>query len=115
MVALLDSGAHMCFISEKKAWSLKMHLEELPKGMQVPVMNANGMTNQAGPMKYSTRVIVKYKGHRKLIQFLVTETSNSDVVLKYNWLQHHNPNIDWWMVLLSSIDAQQNVDYGKND
>ena len=46
-------------------------------------------------MKYSTRVIVEYKGHRELIQFLVMETSNSDVVLGYNWLQHHNLNIDW--------------------
>src|SRR5437660_12180159 len=75
MVALLDSGAHMCFISERKARSLKMHLEELPKDMQVPVINANGMMNWAGPMKYSTQVIIEYKGHRELIQFLVTKTS----------------------------------------
>ena len=95
MVALLDSGTHMCFISKKKAQALKMHLEELPKSMQVLVINTDGMTNQAGPMKYSTHVIVKYKEHRELIQFLVMETSNSDIVLGYNWLQHHNLNIDW--------------------
>ena len=46
-------------------------------------------------MKYSTWVIVEYKGHQELIQFLVMETSNSDVVLGYNWLQHHNLSIDW--------------------
>ena len=95
MVALLDSGAHMCFISERKARSLWMHLEELPQDMQVLVMNADGTTNKVGPMKYSICVIVEYKGHRELIQFLVTETSNSNVVLGYNWLQHHNPSIDW--------------------
>ena len=94
-MVLLDSGAHMCFISEKKAWALKMHLEGLPKSMQVSVINTDETTNQARPMKYSTCVIVKYKGHRELIQFLVTETSNSDVVLGYNWLQHHNPNVNW--------------------
>src|SRR5947209_18456992 len=69
MVALLDSSAHMCFMSEKKARALHMHLEELPKGMQVPVMNANGTENKASPMKYSTHTIVEYKGHRELIQF----------------------------------------------
>ena len=72
-----------------------MHLEGLLKSIQVPVMNTDGTTNQAGPMKYSTCVIVEYKGHHEFIQFLVTETSNSDVVLGYNWLQFHNPNIDW--------------------
>src|SRR5438309_5616688 len=46
-------------------------------------------------MKYSTQVIIEYKGHRELIQFLVTETSNSNVVLGYNWLQRYNPSIDW--------------------
>ena len=84
MVALLDSGTYMCFISKKKTQALHMHLEELPKSMHVPVMNANGTENKASPMKYSTQVIVKYKGHRELIQFLVTETSNSDVILGYN-------------------------------
>src|SRR5947209_20235142 len=72
-----------------------MHLEELPKDMQVPVMNADDTMNRAGPIKYSTWVIVEYKGHRELIQFLVTEMSNSNVVLGYNWLQPHNPSINW--------------------
>src|SRR5437660_8206900 len=72
-----------------------MHLEELPKNMCMPVMNADGTENKADPMKYSTHVIVEYKGHRELIQFLVTETSNSNIVLGYNWLQHHNLNINW--------------------
>src|SRR5437588_4155494 len=46
-------------------------------------------------MKYSTHIIVEYKGHRELIQFLVMETSNSNVVLGYNWLQCHKPNVNW--------------------
>ena len=85
-MALLDSGAYMCFISEKKARSLWMHLEELPKSMQVPVMNADRTTNHARPMKYLTHVIIEYKGHCELIQFLVMEMSNSNVILGYNWL-----------------------------
>src|SRR5437588_11089373 len=59
-------------------------------------------------MKYFTQVIIECKGHRELIQFLVTETSNSDVVLGYNWLQCHNPNVDWLngMIKLNHCSTQ---------
>src|SRR5947209_6357660 len=95
MMALLDSRAHMCFISEWKAQSLKMHLEELSKSMQVPVMNVDSTQNCTGTMKYSMHIIIEYKGHQELINFLVTKTSNSNVILGYNWLQRHNPSMDW--------------------
>lgn len=86
---------HMHFISEWKACSLKIHLKELLKLMQVPVINIDSTKNHGGPMRYFTCIIVEYKGHRELIQFLVTNMHDSAIVLGYNWLKRHNPNIDW--------------------
>ena len=76
--------------------------------MQMPVMNADGTQNHAGVMKHFMHVIMEYKGHRELINFLVMETNNSNVILGYNWLQRYNLSIDWLnsMVKLNCCPTQ---------
>jgi len=33
--------------------------------------------------------------HRELIQLSVTNIGNHDIFLEYDWLQKHNPTINW--------------------
>ena len=40
--------------------------------------------------------ILRYDGHTECMSFAVTSLGKQDIILRFTWLQEHNPEIDWW-------------------
>jgi len=45
--------------------------------------------------------------HEELIQLSVTNIGNHDIFLGYNWLQKHNPTINWKELSISLDKCHQ--------
>jgi hypothetical protein len=40
-------------------------------------------------------MILRYDGHSERTQFAVTRLGKQSMILGYNWLRNHNPEINW--------------------
>jgi len=63
--------------------------------MPIPVYNADGTSNEGGPIRYMIPLCMKIGEHVETITFAVTNTGPNKIILGYSWLRRHNPNIDW--------------------
>ncbi|KIO05840.1 hypothetical protein M404DRAFT_140241 [Pisolithus tinctorius Marx 270] len=63
----------------------------------MPVYNADGSSNDAGPVCHTVDLSIHVDGHSKVATFAVTNTGKSPVIVGYNWLCQHNPSVDWCM------------------
>ena len=61
----------------------------------IPVYNADGTRNQAGPITEMAELILAIGEHQERIQLAVTNLGSTDLFISYKWLCFHNPNIDW--------------------
>ena len=61
----------------------------------IPVYNADGTRNQAGPITEMAELILAIGDHQERIQLAITNLGNTDLFIGYEWLRFHNPNIDW--------------------
>ena len=93
VTGLLDSGATGGFISERLVEERGMEKEPLP--LPVPVYNADGTPNRGGVITHVVRLRLKVYDHSEVFALAVTDTGKSDVIIGYNWLRKHNPEIDW--------------------
>jgi transposase InsO family protein/predicted aspartyl protease len=93
MDALLDSGATGCYIDDGFVKAKGLNLETLPHA--IPVYNADGSRNEAGPIRTVVKLRLQIDGHAEIFSFAVTNTGKSDVIIGFDWLHKHNPSIDW--------------------
>ena len=93
ILSLLDFGTTGCYLDEGFTQAKGLFLEKLPRA--VPVYNANGSFNAAGPIRYLTSLHVQIDNHDEVITFAVTNLGKSDMSLGFDWLQKHNPTVDW--------------------
>lgn len=68
---------------------------KLPLSQQATPQNADGTLYKDRPIKEECHLLLLYKGHSKQKRLLIGNTGNDDVVLGHNWLQQHNPKVDW--------------------
>ena len=61
----------------------------------IPVYNADGTRNQAGPITEMAELVLAIGEHQERIQLAVTNLGSTDLFIGYEWLRFHNPNIDW--------------------
>ena len=61
----------------------------------IPVFNVDGTHNEAGLIMEIVDTILWYNGHTKRTSFAVTNLGKQDIILRFTWLQEHNPEIDW--------------------
>ena len=54
----------------------------------------DGTCNEAGSITEIVDTILWY-GHMEHTSFAVTNLRKQDIILRFNWLQEHNPEIDW--------------------
>jgi hypothetical protein len=91
--ALIDCGATGCFIDIE--WAKLNNIPTRPLTNPIPVYNVDSTTNDAGAMTDIANVILHYAHHSERTQLAVTRLGKQSLILGYNWLQNHNPEINW--------------------
>ena len=67
------------------------------------MFNVDGSPKEAGSVTEIIDVILHYEGHTECTSFTVTSLGKQDIILRFTWLQEHNPEINWqtWEVAMS--------------
>jgi gag-polyprotein putative aspartyl protease len=95
--ALVDSGAEGMIIHENFAKQHKLTLQTLRQPL--PAQNVNGSENKGGLISHTTiqrlRIGKPPTQHNEQAEFYVTNIGNYDIILRTDWLCHHNPIINW--------------------
>jgi hypothetical protein len=89
--ALIDCGATGCFIDIE--WARSNNI--LPSDHPILVYNVDGIANEAGIIVEIADLVLRYDSHSERTQFAVTCLGKQSMILGYNWLCNHNPEIDW--------------------
>ena len=91
--ALIDSGAQEKFID--KVVTLKLGLKEVPLQQNIPVYNIDGTLNKLGQICTKVKLPIKI-GERNIKEELyITHLGKNEIILGFDWLQKHNPRINW--------------------
>jgi hypothetical protein len=61
----------------------------------IPVYNVDGTANDAGAITDIADVILCYQNYSERTQLAVTRLGKQSLILGYNWLCNHNPEINW--------------------
>ena len=66
----------------------------------IPVKNVDGTMNQQGAVRYTTIQTIRIKSpsneyHEERSELYVTALGDHDVIFGTDWLQAHNPEVDW--------------------
>jgi hypothetical protein len=91
--ALIDCGAMGCFIDIE--WAKLNNIPTRPLTNPIPVYNVNGTTNDTSAITDIADVILSYEQHSERTQLAVTRLGKQSLILGYNWLRNHNPEINW--------------------
>ena len=91
--ALVDSGSSSSCISQK--FVKKNHIDTYKLPFPIICYNANSSTNRDGNVTEIVEMNMTIGDHQELIQLSVTNLGNYDLFLGYDWLQKHNPTINW--------------------
>jgi hypothetical protein len=91
--ALIDCGATGCFIDIE--WAKLNSIPTCPLTKPIPVYNVDGTTNDTGMITDIADVILRYEQHSERTQLAVTHLGKQSLILGYNWLRNHNPEINW--------------------
>jgi Retroviral aspartyl protease len=90
---LLDCGVTGLTISQSFISSQKIPHQKLPN--TIIVTNADRTYNAHGQITHSTIVLLKIGEHVEHKSFVIATLQHHDFYLGYDWLQQHNPSIDW--------------------
>ncbi|KAF5329926.1 hypothetical protein D9758_018639 [Tetrapyrgos nigripes] len=105
--ALIDSGAEGIIINSRFAHENQLTL--LPIKNLFPVRNVDGSENTMGWVREYTiqNLCIYSQGHRayheEKAEFYVTDIGDHDIILSTDWLEEHNPEIDWSFSRISMI------------
>jgi hypothetical protein len=91
--ALIDCGATGCFIDIE--WAKLNNVPTRPLSKPIPVYNVDGTANDAGTITDIADVILCYEHHSERTQLAITCLGKQSLILGYDWLQNHNPEINW--------------------
>jgi hypothetical protein len=93
MQALINCGTMGCFIDIE--WVKLNNIPMCPLTKPIPVYNVDGTANDASMITDITDVILQYEKHLEHTQLAVTHLGKQSMILGYNWLHNHNPEINW--------------------
>jgi hypothetical protein len=91
--ALIDCGAMGCFVDIE--WAKLNNILTRPLTKPIPVYNVNGTANDAGAITNIANMILCYEHHSERTQLAITHLGKQSLILGYNWLRNHNPEINW--------------------
>jgi hypothetical protein len=93
MQALIDCGTTGCFIDIE--WAKLNNIPTCPLTNPILVYNVDGTANDTGMITDITDVVLRYENHSEHTQLAVTHLGKQSIILGYNWLRNHNPEINW--------------------
>jgi hypothetical protein len=93
MQALIHCGATSCFIDIE--WAKLNNVPTYPLTKPILVYNVNGTANDASAITDIADVILHYENHSERTQLAITCLGKQSLILGYNWLCNHNPEINW--------------------
>jgi hypothetical protein len=91
--ALIDCGATGCFIDIE--WVKLNNILTRPLSKPILVYNVDGTANDAGTITDIADIILRYENHSECTQLAITRLGKQSLILGYNWLRNHNPEINW--------------------
>jgi hypothetical protein len=91
--ALIDCSTMGCFMDVE--WAKLNNIPTHPLTKPIPVYNVDGTANNTGAITDIADVILCYEYHSEHTQLAVTHLGKQILILGYNWLQNHNPEINW--------------------
>ena len=96
--ALLDSGAEGIIIDHDFAQRNNLTLRTLLH--PIPVRNVDRTLNKRGTVKHTTIQTIHIKSrtndyHEETSELYVTSLGDHDLIFGTDWLQAHNPDVDW--------------------
>lgn len=91
--ALLDSGAHVCFIDTEFVKGNFLKTKKLPRA--IPVYNVDGTRNSGGSIEEELEMMLTIDGHKEKVVFEVCNLGGQNIILGHSWLVKHNPEVDW--------------------
>jgi hypothetical protein len=91
--ALIDCGATGCFIDIE--WVKLNNIPTCPLTNPIPVYNVNRTANNASAITDITDVILHDEQHSERTKLAITCLGKQSLILGYNWLRNHNPEINW--------------------
>jgi hypothetical protein len=91
--ALIDCGATGYFIDIE--WAKLNNVPTRPLTKPIPVYNVDGTANDAGAITDIADIILHYENHSERTQLAITCLGKQSLILGYNWLCNHNPEINW--------------------
>ena len=102
--ALIDSRAQGKFID--KVTALKLGLKEIPLQQNIPIYNVNGTPNKLGQIRTKVELPIKIGGWNIREELYVTHLGKNEIILGFDWLQKHNPRINWKTGMLDFLDRK---------
>ena len=93
ILALLDSGCTGTTMDQRFTKEKGLETHKLPR--PIPVYNADGSINQAGSITEFAIVELTIDDHKEQIAMGLSQLSTHAIFLGYDWLQKHNPIVDW--------------------
>ena len=93
VLALLDSGCTGTTMDQQFTKEKGLETHKLPQS--IPVYNADGSINQAGSITEFAIVELTIDDHKEQIAMGLFQLSTHAIFLGYDWLQKHNPIVNW--------------------
>jgi hypothetical protein len=91
--AFIDCSATGCFIDIE--WAKLNNVPTHPLTKLILIYNVDGTTNNAGMIMDIADIILHYENHSEHTQLAITHLGKQSLILGYNWLHNHNPEINW--------------------
>jgi hypothetical protein len=91
--ALIDCGATGCFIDIE--WVKLNNIPTHPLTNLIPAHNVDSTASDAGTIMDIANVILCYEQHSERTQLAITRLGKQSLILGYNWLGNHDPDINW--------------------
>ena len=93
IVVLVNSGCSRSAIDEAFVKENNLLTHEIP--IPIPIYNADGTMNKGGSISKFTMVELLINNHSERLPLTITSLSTHAVLLGFDWLKTHNPDIDW--------------------
>ncbi|SJK99230.1 uncharacterized protein ARMOST_02521 [Armillaria ostoyae] len=90
---LVDSGCTSSAIN--RAFVQKHRLDTVKTAIPIIIYNADGSRNKGGDITEYVEVRLTIGNHEERLDLAVTDLGSKDLYLGHDWLQRHNPAINW--------------------